>query len=62
MPEQTYVLLFSEVLDKVHKEIPYQCRVITEKITKFDDWSFKKDSTEKLYFSKISIISFASLI
>ena len=25
-----------KILDKVHKEIPYQCRVITEKITKFE--------------------------
>ncbi len=26
-----------KILDKVHKEIPYQCKVITEKITKFEN-------------------------
>ena len=26
-----------KILDKVHKEIPYQCKIITEKITKFEN-------------------------
>ena len=52
---KSFFLLFTESISK--KSLGQD-----ENIIRFEDWSFKNESTEKLYFSKISIISSASLI